>query len=358
MFRMPQPSSWTRALCTGALARLSCSLGLACLAGGCLGGGAPGEMQDASEGERSDTDLLGQGRRSPMSTPGTLTPGMPGFDPAPGDPAGQDRLDREPPPDEPMPTADNPGAESDSDPTAVPAPDAPETPASLQDEVQRLFPFSPDAPLEVYFACQRLGLEFVYDYEFLGDGTLLVRLVTDTGDELSLPGTYRFADGVIAIDPIADFTQFAETSREVVTALGMVVGFTTQVSDPGFGSDAVQMQCVALGHGYNDPATESYRHYRCEPQRFEGLDYDNAIEFTGYASRHAQLLVPGSVFRHREWLGATGNILRGYGIYRRAGDTYYAYFGQQFDDANLLKGEFEDGDRQISVPVLGIDCGL
>ena len=229
---------------------------------------------------------------------------------------------------------------------------------AIKAELDGLFPQAEQEPLRVYFSCQRRGLSFSYDYEFLGDGQLQVRLVTDTHVEMTLPGSYEYNEGVIRIDPIEGFTHFAERSGELVTGMGMVLGFATYVNEPGFSPDQPEMQCAAVGHGYNDPEQEVYRHYgRCTSQRFGDLTYDNALEFTTRVSVHGDLFVPGSIFRQREWYAGEG-ITRGYGVYRRVGDTYYAYFARQFDDVEFLKGEFVQQDGQVRDVQLGIECEL
>ena len=65
--------------------------------------------------------------------------------------------------------------------------------------------------------------------------------------------------------------------------------------------------------------------------------------------------VRGSMFRQRDfWVNSNPNaiITRGYGIYRRVGNTFYADFGNQFGDHNLLKGTFANADMQVSIEQL------
>ena len=50
-------------------------------------------------------------------------------------------------------------------------------------------------------------------------------------------------------------------------------------------------------------------------------------------------------------------VIRGYGIYRRVGDTFYADFEPQFPDFDLLKGSFQAGDSRISVEQLQPSAG-
>jgi len=233
-----------------------------------------------------------------------------------------------------------------------------ETQAQLTEEVNQLFPYSETEPLKVFFSCQRLGSNLSYDFDFKGDGNLDVRLVDDLSNEWTLPGTYEFENGQIKLNAINTLTTFPEKSQNTKNFMGMVVAFDTIVDDASADPNQIQMQCIAVGHRYGETNLESWRHYRnCDEQTFNTLRYDNAFEFTAHSSVHTQYAVPGAVFRHRQWLGVQ-NILQGWGIYRRVDDNYYVYFGNQFDDENLIKGKFINGDQEITVPPLGINCRL
>ncbi len=232
----------------------------------------------------------------------------------------------------------------------------PQQSVALTEEVNNTFPFSASDPLKVFFSCQRRGSSLAFDFDFKGDGTFDVRFVDTTPADILLPGTYQYTNSTITIDPINTLTSFPEKSRDIETFMGMIVAFETFIDDPLANPNQIEMQCVAVGHRYGDPGLESWRHYgTCDAQTFNTLTYDNAFEFTAHSSVHTTFEVPGGVFRHREWLGQQ-NILQGWGIYRRVGNTYYAYFGNQFDDENLFKGEFSNGDQQISVPQISINC--
>jgi hypothetical protein len=80
-----------------------------------------------------------------------------------------------------------------------------------------------------------------------------------------------------------------------------------------------------------------------------GSDVENAIELG--ASN-----VGGAIFRQRDTY-PTGSInpiiRRGYGIYRRVNDTIYAYFGESFDDFNVITGTLVNGELQLQVNGMG-----
>ena len=83
-------------------------------------------------------------------------------------------------------------------------------------------------------------------------------------------------------------------------------------------------------------------------------DEDNSIEFVTNALPSG-VTVPGSAFRQRDinvYQAQNPTVTRANGIYRRVGDTFYADFGNQFPDVNLLKGSFSSADQLISVEQL------
>lgn len=211
---------------------------------------------------------------------------------------------------------------------------------ALIEEANSVFPYSVTDPLKVFYYCERFGSGLAYDYDFKGDGTLDVRLVSNIPSDVTLPGTYQYSGGDITINIIPNLTGAAEKSRDVQTFMGMITSFNTYIdAAPG----VIQMQCIALGHRYGDQGLEVYRHYvNCDEQNFNSGRYDNAFEFTARSSVHTSLAVPGATFRQRNWLG--GGAVQGWGFYRRTGNTYYAYFYNQFDDANIFKGEFQNSD--------------
>jgi len=103
------------------------------------------------------------------------------------------------------------------------------------------------------------------------------------------------------------------------------------------------------------PAVDTFRSYSCPIINIQAVSYEeNALEFVHSAISYA-FPVRGSMFRQRDfWVNTNPNaiITRGYGIYRRVGNTFYADFGNQFGDHNLLKGSFANADMQVSIEQL------
>ena len=133
--------------------------------------------------------------------------------------------------------------------------------------------------------------------------------------------------------------------------LGLVYQFTTP-----------NMQCIAYGHDDDDVSGDNASAYLC-PEFSEGpaSSQDNAFEFVHRAFPF-DLPVPGSTFRQRNRYVQFNDqplIARGYGIYRRAGDNFYAYFGDQFDDFQIVSGSFLNNGQQImldQLPAGGNQC--
>jgi hypothetical protein len=217
--------------------------------------------------------------------------------------------------------------------------------ASLQAEVDQLFPFTPNQPFDVSFICGRSNSVLTYYFDFDANGEFTVSLRLDTGQEVSFAGTYTHAAGAIRLVALNNpILPLDETSTRIVAHLGLVGEFDTPT-----------MRCGAIGHGYNPPATETFKSYDC-PLINAGAasDEDNAFDFVHSAVPFG-LTVRGSVFRQRDiniYQAANPTVTRGYGIYRRVGDTFYADFGPQFADFSLLKGSFANGDQQLSVQQL------
>jgi len=224
--------------------------------------------------------------------------------------------------------------------------------AALVAEANSVFPYSDTDPLKVFYSCVRAGSSLEYNYDFDGNGNLDVRLVSNIPSNVTLSGTYQYSGGNITIDPIATLTAVSEMSSNVQTFMGMITSFSTYTAAS---PSVTQMLCIALGHRYGNPSLDSYRHYSdCDEQNFNSGRYDNAFELTARSSVHTNLAIPGAIFRQRNWFG--GGAVQGWGFYRRTGDTYYAYFYNQFDDANLIKGQFQNTDLRITVPQIGINC--
>jgi hypothetical protein len=120
------------------------------------------------------------------------------------------------------------------------------------------------------------------------------------------------------------------------------------------------MACGAVAHGYNDPAVETHKSFACPSIHVGAASFEqNFFEFADSSSPFP-VQFRGGIFRHRE-VSVQGNpnpiIARASGIYRRSGNTFYADFGGQFNDVNLLKGSFTNGDQQMSIDQLEPQSG-
>lgn len=224
------------------------------------------------------------------------------------------------------------------------------TQAALQAEIDRLFQFTPNQPFDVTFICGRANSQLTYYFAFSANSTFTVYITLNNNQDVSFSGTYTYANGQVRMlalnNPILPLD---ETSTRIVPHMGLIGEM-----------DTPNMRCGALGHGNNSVAADTFKSYDC-PLINIGVasDEDNSIEFV-HSSMPFNLAVRGSIFRQRDIniLGQTNpNVIRGYGIYRRIGDTFYADFGNQFPDFNLLKGSFGAADTQLSVEQLSPASG-
>lgn len=217
---------------------------------------------------------------------------------------------------------------------------------NLLDQINRQFPFVANQPFDVIFACQRINSNLIYTFDFNSNGTFDLYSTLDTGQSLMVSGTYNYQADELHMQSQNNFLPLDERSTNIESQFGMVYRFQTN-----------RMDCIAIGHRYNDQAREfsTTVHYTCPNINIQAVSYDNnAIEFA-HQNMLFNLTVPGSAFRQRDRniSGTTQpNILRGYGIYRRAGDSFYVYFNNQFNDVNILTGSFSNGDLAISVDQL------
>lgn len=222
---------------------------------------------------------------------------------------------------------------------------------TLQAEIDQMFPFVANAPFDVAFSCERVNSQLTYYFNFQLNNTFQVFIELDNHQQVSFTGTYTYAGNAIRMvaDP-NNILALDETTTRVVPHLGMVGEFST----PG-------MTCGALGHRYNDAATDTFKSYDCPFINIQAAsDEDNAFEFVHSGGNPFGFVVRGGIFRQRD-IRVTGttnpNVTRGYGIFRRTGNTFYADFGGRFADHNLLKGSFMSGDQQLSVEQLQPSAG-
>jgi len=216
---------------------------------------------------------------------------------------------------------------------------------TLQAEIDQRFPYTANQAIDVTFACSRSNSRLNYFFDFDLNFRFTVFFETDTHQQVSFSGSYIHANGALhmAADP-NPVLLLDEISTRIVPHLGLLAEFYTPT-----------MRCGAVGHGYNDPATESFKAYGCPNINVGAASREeNAVEFS-YSANPFPGFFLGSIFRQRDvdvYLSPSLVTTRGYGIFRRVGDTFYADFWNQFPDANLLKGTFANGDMQLSVEQL------
>lgn len=162
-------------------------------------------------------------------------------------------------------------------------------------------------------------------------------------------GSYTYQNDEIHMTSQSFILPLDETTTNITPRMGLVGIF-----------DTPNMLCAAYGHRYNDPSADISASYSCPYINIGPASSEvNAIEFV-HSAIPFSFPVSGSIFRQKD-LEVTGSInpiiTRGYGIYRRLGNTFYADFGDQFDDYNLLKGSFANGDQQITVDQLEPSAG-
>lgn len=222
--------------------------------------------------------------------------------------------------------------------------------ADLQAEIDARFPYVANRPVDVTYVCGRSNSRLTYYFDLAPDGSFTVFFETDTYRQVSFSGRYTHANGVLRLVALDnDILPLDESSTRLVPHLGLLGEFHTPT-----------MSCGAVAHGYNDPARAGWKAYDCPLiRRAAASDEDNAIEFDD-ASSPFPFTFFGGIFRQRDVQVAGSpnpNVWRGWGIYRRDGDTFYADFGNQFPDHNLLKGQFRNGDAQLVVDQLEPTAG-
>lgn len=209
--------------------------------------------------------------------------------------------------------------------------------------IDAMFTAPTSGPLNIVYECQRSGSALFYYLYLRPDGTLDWQFQVDTGDTYQFSGVYSFNNGVVHLQIFDPGFPLDETTTATTAHLGLVYTLTTPVTT-----------CGAVGHGYDEAISVGVRHYQCPRISLgAGSDTENAVEL-------GALGLGGSVFRQRDTY-PTGSIdpiiRRGYGVYRRVGDDVYAYFGQSFDDANVLTGRLENGELRLRINELG-DAGV
>ncbi len=125
------------------------------------------------------------------------------------------------------------------------------------------FVYDPDAPLDVLFYCELFYTDTGtpsqnrYYFDFALNGDLQGGFTLDTGDFVTVNGSYTVANGPITLTATNGLgADFSMTTDSITPRLGMV-GFFTAIGS-GLGRPA-RLACIAIGHGY-DTATEQEYH--------------------------------------------------------------------------------------------------
>jgi hypothetical protein len=233
-----------------------------------------------------------------------------------------------------------------SDPGQGPGP----TTQTLQAEIDQLFPYLPNQPIDVTFVCNRSNSRLTYYFDFDPDLRFTVLFETDTFQQVSFSGSYSHANGALRM--LADpnpVLLLDETSTRIVPHLGLLAEFET----PG-------MRCGAIAHGTNDAATDTFKSFSCPTINIGAASSESNVFELTYSANPFPGFHRGSIFRQRDidiYQSPNLAITRGWGIFRRFGDTFYADFWNQFADANLLKGTFASGDTRLSIEQLQPGAG-
>lgn len=162
---------------------------------------------------------------------------------------------------------------------------------TLQAEIDQLFSFVANAPFDVAFSCKRINSQLIYYFNFQLDNTFQVGIELDNHAQVSFTGTYSYAGNAIRMvaDP-NNILALDETTTRIVPHLGMVGELYT----PG-------MSCGAIGHRYNDAATDTFKSYDCPFINIQAAsDEDNAFEFVHSGGNPFGLVVRGTIFRQRD----------------------------------------------------------
>ncbi len=220
----------------------------------------------------------------------------------------------------------------------------------LEDEINRVFPFTANQPFDVTFICAVRNSVLTHYFDFNTDSTFDVYVTDDTGQDITFSGIYDYTNNQINIISASFLLPLNETTTGIAPFMGMVSAFSTP-----------NLACSAYGHGYNDPVAINGASYACPYINVgPGSQEENVLEFVLPTGLPFNLPVPGSIFRQKDvWVSgaASAIITRGYGIYRRVGNTFYGAFANAFNDVNLLKGSFQNNDNELSIEQLEPTAG-
>ena len=229
--------------------------------------------------------------------------------------------------------------------------------------IENRFDFTPNQTFEAIYLAGRRGSGREWYFNFHRDGSLDVLFTTDTNLNLSFPGSYTYTNDEITIFMDAGESMpfpagLNESSTVIMPQFGLVAAFATR-----------EMIAICIGHGLNTQQPPRINaNYSCPT-----VGEENAIELV-HSAVPGSFPVGGSIFRQKE----TRIITRGYGIYRQAGDEFYATFKiaedfaefaqgnlpfnvgnptAPFDDFNVLSGSLNAEGTELTVNQLQPEAG-
>ena len=247
----------------------------------------------------------------------------------------------------------------------------------LMDQVEKEFSFAPNQNFNALYRCARLNSVLDWYFLFYGNGRLDVLFTTDAHEDFSFRGSYEYENDEIRLlmngGPTIPFPNgLDETSTLIMPQFGLVAAFATP-----------QMACICVGHSYDEQTPSvTNANYDCPIINSQAAtEEDNAIELVHRAVPF-EFPVTGSIFRQQEtYVNGLNNplIRRGYGIYRKAGDRFYATFRvardfsafarnrlsfdlgnleAPFEDHNVISGTIGANGRELTVDQLMPNAGV
>jgi len=225
------------------------------------------------------------------------------------------------------------------------------------------FVYDPDDPLDVLFYCEMFYTDTGtpsqnrYYFDFSLDGSLQGGFTLDTGDFVTVDGSYSVANGPITFTATNGLgADFSMTTDSITPRLGMV-GFFTAIGS-GLGRPA-RLACIAIGHGY-DTATEQYERYECQDQPTAAGTYANVIELNAFDPTINQF-VQGAAFRQRDFYAGGSTIgdptlieRNDFGIFRRDGNRVLLDFTR--GPLPLAFGDWNTAIAEAANDALGINA--
>ncbi len=242
---------------------------------------------------------------------------------------------------------------------------------NIIDTVNNLFTFTPNQSFEALYICRRRNSNLDWYFNFHADGTLDVLFTTDTNQDFSFRGSYTYTNDQLTLQMAGGISMpfplgLNESSTVIMPQFGLVAAFATS-----------EMVAICIGHGLNTQQPPRVNaNYDCPIINIQAVtDEDNAIELV-HTTVPTGFPVSGSIFRQKDtFVNGSANpiIRRGYGIYRQAGNDFYATFriaedfmnftqgqlpfdvgaiGSPFDDFNVINGTIDANGQELIVQQL------